>query len=216
MTLNSFRQYIAGYTVANLWRYPIRRRVTNSSALECSYVSCLSLLFCLVCSLQLCCHLLGKSWPLGSIVFYFCDFPLIYEIIHIKTKGEVCTVKHVQALQYFILLTVPRQCFFCGPLKLQCSYVSCLSLLCCLVCSLQLCGHLLGKGWPLGSFVCVVFVTFPCVSWSASELKVRLVPLNMFKHSSILFYWLFQGGASFVDRFSNNVVMFHFCLCYAV
>ena len=43
-----------------------------------------------------------------------------------------------------------------------------------------------------------------------------LVPLNMFKHSSILFYWPFQGGASFVDRFSNNLVMFHFCLCYAV
>ena len=33
--------------------------------------------------------------------------------------------------------------------------VSCLS--CCLVCSLQPCGHLLGKGWPLGSSVCDVF-----------------------------------------------------------
>ena len=30
------------------------------------------------------------------------------------------------------------------------NYVSCLSLLCCLVCSLQPCDHLLGKGWPLG------------------------------------------------------------------
>ena len=42
-------------------------------------------------------------------------------------------------------------------------YVSCLS--CCLVCSLQPCGHLLGKGWPLGVLVCDVFlcfVTFPC------------------------------------------------------
>ena len=42
-------------------------------------------------------------------------------------------------------------------------YVSCLS--CFLVCSLQPCGHLLGKGWPLGSFVCDVFcdfVTFTC------------------------------------------------------
>ena len=34
--------------------------------------------------------------------------------------------------------------------------VSCLS--CCLVCSLQPCGHLLGKGLPLGSFVCDVFL----------------------------------------------------------
>ena len=34
----------------------------------------------------------------------------------------------------------------------------------CLVCSLQPSGHLLGKGWPLGSLVCDVFmrfVTFP-------------------------------------------------------
>ena len=48
--------------------------------------------------------------------------------------------------------------------------VLCLSLLCCLVCSLHPCDHLLGKGWPLGflgvMFSCV-FVTFPCnmVSW---------------------------------------------------
>ena len=34
MTLNYFRQYIAGYTVANFWRYPIRRRIANSCALE--------------------------------------------------------------------------------------------------------------------------------------------------------------------------------------
>ena len=42
-------------------------------------------------------------------------------------------------------------------------YVSCLP--CFLVCSLQPCGHLLGKGWPLGYFVRDVFlcfVTFPC------------------------------------------------------
>ena len=34
MTSNYFRQYIIGYTVANVWRYPIRRRVTKASALE--------------------------------------------------------------------------------------------------------------------------------------------------------------------------------------
>ena len=37
-------------------------------------------------------------------------------------------------------------------------YVSCLSF--CLVCSLQPCGHLLGKGWPLGRLVCDVFLCF--------------------------------------------------------
>ena len=41
-------------------------------------------------------------------------------------------------------------------------HVLCLSLLCCLVCSLQPCVHLLGKGWLLGSLVCsCIFVTFP-------------------------------------------------------
>ena len=42
--------------------------------------------------------------------------------------------------------------------------VSCMSLLYCLVCSLQSCGHLLGNGCPLESPVCDVFlffVTFP-------------------------------------------------------
>ena len=37
-------------------------------------------------------------------------------------------------------------------------YFSCLS--CFLVCSLQPCGHLLGKGLPLGSLVCDVFLCF--------------------------------------------------------
>ena len=31
---------------------------------------------------------------------------------------------------------------------------------CFLVCSLQPCGHLLGKGWPLGSLVCDGFFFF--------------------------------------------------------
>ena len=37
------------------------------------------------------------------------------------------------------------------------------------------------------------------MSWSTSELRVRLAPLNRFKPSSKIFYWLFQGGTSFVD-----------------
>ena len=40
---------------------------------------------------------------------------------------------------------------------------------------------------------------FIYVSWSTSELRVRLVPLNRFKPSSKIFYWPFQGGTSFVD-----------------
>ena len=34
MTPSYFRQYIAGYTVINFRGHPIRRRVTNASALE--------------------------------------------------------------------------------------------------------------------------------------------------------------------------------------
>ena len=37
------------------------------------------------------------------------------------------------------------------------------------------------------------------MSWSSSELRVRLAPLNRFKPSSKIFYWPFQGGTSFVD-----------------
>ena len=43
-------------------------------------VSCLSLSYCLVCSLQPCGHLLGKGWPLCSRVWCFscvCHFPLL-------------------------------------------------------------------------------------------------------------------------------------------
>ena len=50
--------------------------------------------------------------------------------------------------------------------------------------------------WWVGGLSCGPSV---CVSWSTSELRVRLAPLNRFKPSSEIFYWPFQGGASFVD-----------------
>ena len=37
------------------------------------------------------------------------------------------------------------------------------------------------------------------MSWSTSELRVRLAPLNRFTPSSKIFYWPFQGDTSFVD-----------------
>ena len=107
------------------------------------------------------------------------------------------------------LLTDPRWVFE--------FYVSCLSLLiCCLVCSLQPCGHLLGKGWPLDSLGCCVFITFPYVSWSTSELRVRLVPLNMFKPSSnfLLIFYHIPKWCCFCGSFL--LFVFHVCLCYAV
>ena len=67
-------------------------------------------------------------------------------------------MKYVKALQGFFLLNFQRWCFSCGSFLL---FISFISLLCCLGCSLQPCDHLLGKGWPLGSLVYCVFVTFP-------------------------------------------------------
>ena len=49
------------------------------------------------------------------------------------------------------------------------------------------------------------------MSWSTSELRMRLVPLNWFKPSSKIFYWPFQGGTSFVDLLCFCLS----CFCYA-
>ena len=48
------------------------------------------------------------------------------------------------------------------------------------------------------------------LSWSTSELRVRLAPLNRFKPSIKIFYWPFQGGTSFVDLYV------FFCLVFAM
>ena len=48
------------------------------------------------------------------------------------------------------------------------------------------------------------------VSWSTSELRARLAPLNRFKPSSKIFYWSFQGGTS-LWIFGVFVLS---CVCY--
>ena len=54
------------------------------------------------------------------------------------------------------------------------------------------------------------------MSWSTSELRVRLAPLNRFKPSSKIFYWPFQGGTSFVDLSCFCSVLCLLCLCASV
>ena len=51
------------------------------------------------------------------------------------------------------------------------------------------------------------------MSWSTSELRVRLAPLNRFKPSSKIFYWPFQGSTSFVDLLCFCSVLCLLCLC---
>ena len=51
------------------------------------------------------------------------------------------------------------------------------------------------------------------MSWSTSELRVRLAPLNRLKPSSKIFYWPFQGGTSFVDILCFCSVLCLLCLC---
>ena len=51
------------------------------------------------------------------------------------------------------------------------------------------------------------------MSWSISELRVRLAPLNRFKPSNKIFYWPFQGGTSFVDLLCFCSVLRLLCLC---
>ena len=51
------------------------------------------------------------------------------------------------------------------------------------------------------------------MSWSTSELRVRLAPLNRFKPSGKIFYWPFQGGTSFVDLLCFCSVLCVLFLC---
>ena len=68
------------------------------------------------------------------------------------------------SLPVIFLLTVPRPWFHYGSLL----FVFRVCLLYCLVCSLQPCGHLLGKGWPLGSLVCDIFLCFVTFTYLVS------------------------------------------------
>ena len=51
------------------------------------------------------------------------------------------------------------------------------------------------------------------VSWSTSELRVRLAPWNRFKPSSIIFYCPLLGGTSFVDLLWVFSALCLLCLC---
>ena len=84
------------------------------------------------------------------------------------------------------LLTIPRRYFLCGSFTL---FLSCVCYAFVRVCLLMPCGHLLGKGWPLGSRLWCLIVdlllshwypgsglVLDCIdSWSQIYLKLSLI-----------------------------------------
>ena len=80
----------------------------------------------------------------------------LYVLIHIWTKGEVGALfNRFKPFSKIFLLTVPRLCFFCGSFML---FLSCFVVLSCI-------GHLLGKGWPLGSHLWCLIVMLSLSHW---------------------------------------------------
>ena len=74
-------------------------------------------------------------------------------------------------------------------------YVSCLSLLRCLVCSFHPCDHLLGKGWPHGSLMCCVvlcFCHFPMWCPGSGPIITRLA-LTMMYCNRLHAWWSTQS-----------------------
>ena len=107
-------------------------------------VESLSLLYLIFISWFIC----SSRWCINKFGVFYAKKHLCV-LIHIWTKGEVGALwNRIKSSTNIFLLTVPRWCFFCGALMLS------LSCFCCAfvrVCLLMSCGHLLGKGWPLGS-----------------------------------------------------------------
>ena len=85
--------------------------------------------------------------------------------------------------------------------------VSCLSLLYCLVCSLQPCGHLLGKNWSLGFLVADVFLCvchFPI--WcpgSGVVLDLSIPDLCHLPYSLIFAFFL-----TYIEKTKKNIFLF--------
>ena len=82
--------------------------------------------------------------------------------IHIWTKGEVGGLELVKPSSKIFLLTVPRRYIFCGSFML---FLSCICYAFACVCLLMPCGHLLGKGWPLGSRLWCLIVSLLLSHW---------------------------------------------------
>ena len=92
---------------------------------------------------------------------------VVYRFEYMVYGYLLCLVPHLKSNQFkpsskIFLLTVPRRCFFCGSFML---FLSCFCFACVHVCSMMPCGHLLGKGWPLGSSLWCLIVKLSLSYW---------------------------------------------------
>ena len=84
-------------------------------------------------------------------------------LIHIWTKVKVGVPwNRFKPSSKIFFVTVPRGCFFCGSFML---FLSCFCYAFVRICLLMPCGHLLGKGWPLGSRLWCLIVKLSLSHW---------------------------------------------------
>ena len=103
-----------------------------------------------------------RRWCIDKLGFFFMQTKHLCVLVHIWTKAEVgAPWNRFMSSKIFLLA---GRCFFCGSFML---FLSCFCYAFVRVCLLMPCGHLLKKGWPLGSRLwgLIVKLFFPLVSW---------------------------------------------------
>ena len=130
----------------HLLRYSVLSTVESLSLLYLLFKSCF------ICSRRWCIDELGSFMQTKHI-----------DLIHIWTKGEVgAPWNQLKPSSKIFLLTVPRRYFFCGSFMI---FLSCFCYAFVRICLLMPCGHLLGKGWPLGSRLWCLIVKLSLSHW---------------------------------------------------
>ena len=125
-------------------------------------------------------------------------------LIHIWTKGEVGAPSNRFQPSSNFFTAAQRRCFFCGSFML---FLSCFYAF-MHVCLLMPCGHLLGKGWPIGSRLWCLIVTLSLCNWYPGP-GVVLDCINSW--SCPLFYFEFNFTRIFDSIYKCNLkIKIHF------
>ena len=172
------------------------------------FLHCVCYAFVCVCLNVPCGHLLGKGWPLGSRLWCL---TVSLSLSHwYPGSGVVLDFIDSWSLHPYLLWSTSELRVRLAPwnwFKPSSKYstdlskavfllwiicvINVLCLSCFRVCLLLLCGHLLGKGWPLGSclWCLIVFYHFPMwypgsgvvldciISWSLALFLLRYILL---------------------------------------